>query len=366
MKTIRYTMALLAISVTAFLSCSKRDLTAPKSSSISARSGSNSVVCGTPKSFNLIDKYKVQLGTVSVSNDATNVYITINISDPDFKLVKTALIIGTQQHVTDGVTTGWPKLGPGPLNPDYSQTFKPGVTTYTFTVPLSGLEDCFDFAIYGKLTKKVDGKNVADIIFLQSDPQLTTKCWQTYAEYCKQDCPPPPDCGQLTTFTQGGYGNDQGNGAGTSYMIAHFATAFPSGVTIGCASGFTQKMTTAASIQAYLPSGSTAVALTQNYVDNGPNTVLGGQLLTLALSVGFDNADPNFGAAGVLLEDMVIGSGTFAGKTVGEFLAIANDVYGGCSNAYTPQQVEDEADLINNNYDGGTVDKGHLTCPNAE
>jgi len=352
--------------VTAFLSCSKRDLTAPKSSSISARSGSNSVVCGTPESFNLIDKYKVQLGTVSVSNDATNVFVTINISDPDFKLVKAALIIGTQQHVTDGVTTGWPKLGPGPVSPDYSQTFKPGVTTYTFTVPIGSLENCFDFAVYGKLTKKVDGKNVADIIFLQSDPQLTTKCWQTYAQYCKQDCPPPPDCGQLTTFTQGGYGNDKGNGAGTSYMIAHFASAFPSGVTLGCAGGFTMKMNSASAIQAYLPSGSTAAILTANYVDAGPNTVLGGQLLTLALSVGFDNADPNFGAAGVNLEDMVIGSGDFAGKTVGQFLQIANDVFGGCSTDYTAAQLNVEATAINENYDEGKVDNGHLTCPNAE
>jgi len=370
MKTFRFTAAILAVTMTAFLGCSKTDLTSPKQGSISSRQSSNSEqVCGEPESHDLIDKSKVVQGNISVSNDATNVYVTINVTAADFKLLKAALIIGSEQHVKDGVTTGWPQLGPGPLNPDYSQTFpKPGVTSYTFTVPLSSLDNCFDIAVYGKLTKKdAYGKTISDVIFLKSDPQLIKKCWQTYQQYCEQECPPPPECGQLTTFTQGGYGNDQGNGAGTSYMIAHFVSAFPGGVTVGCATGFTMKMTTAAAVQAYLPSGSTAVVLTQNWVDAGPNTVVGGQLLTLALSVGFDNADPNFGAATIHLQDMIIGgSGPFAGKTVGEFLTIANDVFGGCSTAYDIGDINTEADLINNNYDGGTKDNGHLVCPNAQ
>jgi hypothetical protein len=362
-------MAILAITVAAFLGCSKTDLTAPKQSFISARSSANTEqVCGTPVSFNLIDKNKVQSGTLSISNDATNVYVTINVTAADFKLMKAALIIGNLTHVQAGTNLiGWPKLGPGPLNPDYSQTFNPGVTSYTFTVPLDGLDDCFYIAVYGKLTKKdAYGKTVNDFIFVQSDTKSTAKCWSGYVPYCKQECPPPGECGQLTTFTQGGYGNDNGNGSGTPYMIAHLATAFPNGVTLGCAGGFTMKMTTPSAIQAYLPSGSTAVVLTQNWVDGGPNTVVGGQLLALALSVGFDNADPNFGAATIHLQDMIIGSGTFAGKTVAQFLTIANDVFGGCSTAYDIKDINAEADLINNNYDEGTKDNGHLTCPNAK
>jgi hypothetical protein len=146
-------------------------------------------------------------------------------------------------------------------------------------------------------------------------------------------------------------------------MIANFDAAFPGGVTVGCAGGFTMVMNSAAAIQAYLPSGSTAEALTQNWVDDGPETVLGGQLLTLALSIGFDLYDPDFGAGSQHLEDMVIVSGDFAGKTVGEFFAIANDVFGGCSTDYTPQQINDVADAINNNYDNGTEDDGYLQCP---
>jgi hypothetical protein len=276
------------------------------------------------------------------------------------------LVIGTLAHVQAGTNaTGWPKLGQGPLNPDYSQTFKPGVTSYTFTIPLANLEDCFYIAVYGKLVKRDPTTNkvvATDIVFLQSQTQSSTKCWSTYVQYCKQACPPP--CGPLRTETQGGYGNDQGNGSGTQYLIANFAAAFPSGITIGCASGFTVKMTSAASIQAYLPTGTTPSVLSASYVDNPPDNILIGQALTLALSVGFDLYDPNFGAGQQHLADMIIGSGDFAGKTVGEFLTIANDVLGGCSSAYTPTQVNETADAINKNYDDGTVDNGFLTCPN--
>jgi hypothetical protein len=366
MKTFRFTMALLAISVTAFLGCSKTDLTAPKQSSISSHSSSNTVVGCDPVIYCLIDNKKVQQGTVSVTNDATNVYITINVTGAGFKLLKASLVIGDLTHVQNGTNlTGWPILANGPLNPDYIKQFpQPGVTSATFTVPLANLGDCFYFAIYGKLCKKdAYGKTITDYIFLKSTTKSSTKCWSTYVQYCK--CTPPPPCGQLTTYTQGGYGNDQGNGSGTPYMLDHFAAAFPGGVTLGCAGGFTVKFTTGTAIQFYLPTGTTASVLTASYTDppdNVPDNVLIGQLLTLSLNVGFDLNDPNFGAGSQNLANMYIVSGTFAGLTVAQFLAIANDVLGGCNTTYTPSEVNDVADDINNNYDGGTVDQGFLSC----
>jgi hypothetical protein len=364
MKTFRFTMALLAISVTAFLGCSKTDLTAPNQSSISSRSSSNTVAGCDPVTFCLIDNKKVQQGTVSVSNDATNVYITINVTGADFKLVKAALIIGNLAHVQAGTNlTGWPILGNGPLNPDYSVTFpKPGVTTYTFTVPLAGLDDCFYIAIYGKLCKKdAYGKTITDYIFLKSDTKSSAKCWSTYVQYCKCT-PPPPDCGEHRTVTQGGWGAvPNGNNPG-QYLADHFSTCFSSGVTIGCAGGHTLTMTTAQAITDYLPTGSTAAVLDQDWTNTGPDNVLAGQVLTLALTLGFDQCDPNFSSSTVWLGDMIITTGTFAGMTVSEFLALANDVLGGCSDAYTPAQINEAATAINENFDNG-ADNGFLECP---
>lgn len=369
MKTIRIGMALLATALIAF-SCSKTELNKPQSQALNAATaGEKSVdaVCGDPVVYSLIDGYNAAHGSLSISNDETNLYVTFSSSDANLKFQKAELVIGTLAHVTAATdATAWPKIAQGPNPPDYSQTFKPELSSYTFTIPLANYESCFYVNAFAKMvqrdpiTKKI---TAVSYVFIKSNTKTSKKCWSTYVCYCKQDCPPPP-CGQLTTYTQGGYGNDQGNGAGTSYMIANFASAFPSGLTIGCSTGFTMKMTNAASIQAYLPSGSTAAALTQSYVDEGPNTVLGGQLLTLALSIGFDNYDPNFGAGDNHLQDMVIASGDFQGMTVADFFAIANDVFGGCSTDYTPQQINAAAASINENYDNGTVDNGYLTCPN--
>lgn len=371
MKTIRSGMALLAIALTALFSCSKTELTKPQDA-LSAGSYNYSVVnegiCGEPVMYNLSDCNGLQYGTISVSNDETNLFVTFSITNPDYKMQKASLVLGTLQHVTAATNdAAWPKLPKGPNPADYAQEFKPLVSTHTFTIPLANYEDCFYISTFAKLIKRdpVTNKPVdVQYLIVQSDSKTGTKKWSTYVQYCQQDCPPPPDCGQLTTYTQGGYGNDQGNGAGTSYMIANFDAAFPNGVTVGCATGFTMVMNSAAAVQAYLPSGSTPAVLTQNYVDAGPNTILGGQLLTLALSIGFDLYDADFGAGQQHLGDMVIANGDFAGKTVAEFLAIANDVFGGCSTDYTPDQLNEAATAINENYDNGTVDKGYLVCPN--
>ena len=70
----------------------------------------------------------------------------------------------------------------------------------------------------------------------------------------------------FTTYTQGGYGSTpQGNNPGT-IVERLFPTAFPSGLTIGggCTGAETLRLTSAAAVRAFLPSGSTARALEQN------------------------------------------------------------------------------------------------------
>ena len=60
---------------------------------------------------------------------------------------------------------------------------------------------------------------------------------------------------------------------------------------------------------------------------------------------------------------MVISSGAFAGWTVSAFLMEANKVLGGCSSAYSIQNVLTTAAAINENYVNGNTDKGFLDCP---
>jgi hypothetical protein len=167
----------------------------------------------------------------------------------------------------------------------------------------------------------------------------------------------------LRTQTPGGWGAEpNGNNPG-SYLHANFATAFPGGIKVGCAAGNEISLTTAQAITNLLPTGGEAAVLDKDYLNPASmKNVLVGHLVAITLSVGFDGYDANFGAGGQDLGGMYIKSGTFKGKTVSEFLAIANNVLGGCSNAYTPKQLTETATAINENYGDGKVDKGYLSC----
>jgi hypothetical protein len=172
-------------------------------------------------------------------------------------------------------------------------------------------------------------------------------------------------CGQLRTFTQGGWGaNPAGNNPGT-YLHANFSSAFPEGLTVGCApDNYYLRLTSAQAVTNLLPAGGKASALTATATNPASiKNVLVGQIVALKLSFGFDLYDANFGESPVPLGAMVIGNGTFKGMPVYKFLAIAEQVLGGCNTQFTPAQVNEAAAAINENYDNGNTDKGFLVCP---
>ena len=180
---------------------------------------------------------------------------------------------------------------------------------------------------------------------------------------------PDNNCGQFRTQTQGAWGAEpEGTNPGT-YLHGNFAAAFPQGLTVGCSNrGFSVMYASAADVTEFLPAGGTAAILTDSYINplsKSIKNVLVGHITALALSVGFDQYDPNFGPAAGNLGDLIIASGPFTGKTVNEFLLLANEVLGGCSAEFTPAQISETAALINQNYDSGTVDNAFLTCPST-
>lgn len=181
--------------------------------------------------------------------------------------------------------------------------------------------------------------------------------------------PPPPilNCGQLRTQTPGGWGaKPAGNNPGT-YLHANFAQAFPNGLTIGYAPMHTVTFTSAQAITNYLPGGGTPAKLTMDHTNPATTDLknsLVSHMLALTLSVVFDDKYANFAPSGVVLGDMIIESGAFAGWTVRAFWAEANIVLGGGTSMYTVQQVHSTASAINENYVDGSRDNGYLDCPN--
>lgn len=167
------------------------------------------------------------------------------------------------------------------------------------------------------------------------------------------------------TLTQGGWGAPNLDNPHVSYMYNNFNGAFPTGITVGCNSGYQLKLTSAAAVTDFLPSGGTSGALTANYTNPGTSlsNTLAGQLVSVMLAVGFDKYDASFSTPTATLGDYVFTGGPFMGKTVNQFLQLANNFMGGCgTSAYSATQFNEAATAINENFDEGTTDLGYLRC----
>ncbi|MFM7080196.1 MAG: T9SS type A sorting domain-containing protein [Bacteroidota bacterium] len=167
------------------------------------------------------------------------------------------------------------------------------------------------------------------------------------------------------TYTQGIWGaNTPSVGSVAAYMYANFSTVFPAPeyLTVGCTRKL--RLTSAQAVNAFLPSSGTPKALpagtTVNPGASLANT-LAGQVVALTLNVKFDLFNPAFNPASLALGNLVITSGSFAGKSVNWVLNEASRKLGGCSSPYTFAQLNNICTQINQNYQNGT-NAGLLTC----
>jgi hypothetical protein len=174
-------------------------------------------------------------------------------------------------------------------------------------------------------------------------------------------------CNGFRTQTQGGWGSKPKSNNPGSYLHRNFAAAFPNGLIVGCDNKIT--LTSASAVTNFLPSGSTASVLPNSTLVNPTKSsysnVLAGQVTALKLSVTFDAYDSNFGSNSTLLKNLKVANGTFAGKTVGEILALAEKALGGCNTDYSLSEINQVVSSINENYVDGTTNKGFLSCPNT-
>ena len=177
--------------------------------------------------------------------------------------------------------------------------------------------------------------------------------------------------GDFNTYQQGGWGLT--SGGVHDLLEANFASVFPSGVTVGCGSGYEIVFTSPEAIETYLPCTGDAEDLVLSHSGPNPtassdpscwNNALVSQILTAKLNAQFDAALAGFSASDMLLGDLVATSGDFVGMTVNDIISIADDVVGACSNAYTPNQVRAALNDFNRNYAGSNVDEG-LYAPSA-
>ncbi|MBD0257855.1 MAG: SprB repeat-containing protein, partial [Cytophagales bacterium] len=268
---------------------------------------------------------------------------SFEIKQPAYKL---ALVCGTSTDAS----------APGAKDGSLSVTASGGTGPYAYALTGNGenrpfqASNAFDNLAAGEYKITVKDDNDCEAIV-----------------YCEVKAKPAPPCKGFRTQTQGGWGSKpSGNNPGT-YLHANFDNAFPNDLVVGCNGGYTLKLTSAQAVTNYLPGGGTPDKLSGNLIDPaGYGNNLAAQLVALTLSVGFDKYDADFGASGVLLENLVITQGIFEGWTVKELLVEANLALGGCdrkTNA-TFSQIADALDAINNCYVDGTDQPcGYLKCP---
>jgi hypothetical protein len=371
---------LLSLLFFTFFSCQKKNeipggenLSTTRSTDISIfREEPGSGDCVTPVSTEFVN-YPDENGALqgkgilAVSNDQDYLYVVINTPDPETWIASASLLYGDASTINEkSQYSADPMIG---LNkPQLSTQLETPEHVYTFQVPLSAINgNCAMINVHA-VFYTVDGigqpvKFPVWLAPLAPTAQVTSDPWSAYVEYCAQFCV-KPTCGQLKTQTPGGWGSaPTGNNPG-AYLSANFANAFPSGLTVGCSPDYNMTFTSNTAVMRFLPAGGKAQTLTMNYIDPvGIKNVLAGHLVALTLSIGFDEADVDFGEAGITLGAMKIKNGAFQDWTVSDFLTEANQVLGGCSKAYSLQQVLQTAASINENYVDGLTDKGYLVCP---
>ncbi len=270
-----------------------------------------------------------------------------------------------------GVTYAW--SGPGIVGATNGASITANAAG-TYIVNVTGCNNCLDSDTVVVTSDNIPPvfnpgqQSIYDLGCTQSVPLIQPVATDnngtvTYSYVDIATCNTTNNSCDYKTYTQGGWGAPaHGNNPGV-YRNANFAAAFPTGLTIGCSTGFTLRLTTAQAVQDFLPSGSTPSALPSNQVNPGNSyrNVLAGQLVALTLSLRFDQYDANFGGSNGYLGDQTIASGTFAGMTITQVVAIANQVIGGCSTAYSFSSVNQVLSSLNENFDGGS-NHGFVNC----
>ena len=205
--------------------------------------------------------------------------------------------------------------------------------------------------------------------FLQKEMLLLFLLVLSCGRSVAQDPCPPFEPGEFRTQTQGGWGAEECSGGNPAcYLAATFAAAFPEGLTIGCEEGNHWTFTSAETVSAFLPQGSTAALLGFDAVDPvGEAGVLAGQLVAAKLSLAFDAVDEGFGASSDGIVQLTFADGIYEGWTVGAVISTADLVIGGCIpfDGSLSDLVE-ALTLFNEAFVDGTVVSGGLSWPGCE
>jgi len=160
--------------------------------------------------------------------------------------------------------------------------------------------------------------------------------------------------GDYCSYTQGGWGAPP-NGSNPAQKLAdNFDFVYPADLFVG--TGYEMAFSAASNVQAYLPAGGTAGALTASLVNPTSSSagVFGGQVTALRINVDLNDAGIIDGFDGTFSVLVLTGTGgSLDGSTVAEILAAAEMALGGgpLPGGYSYSDLNYLVDQLNNAFD---------------
>ncbi len=300
------------------------------------------------------------LGVFEVMNDTYNLWISFNHT-ARFQLDQISAYIG---NAIDIPRTPNGMLDASKFNVQSTSQSRSG--KWVQSIPLEGLPECMTLSVRVELTdleseegeKKVlrgwghSGREGAGFTF----------------RYCKQSCFWTSKChgveaGKFVTVPVEDWVDEKQKF--NSRLAEQFDSFFPGGMEIGCNSEV--KLESPEALTRMLATGGDPRALEASYV-NAETQVkndFANELCALSLTIAFDERLQDFCPSEEKLKNLEISQGAFKGWTIAEVFNEANTVLGGCTSNYSAFQMAEVLAGINQNFQGGGIDKGFLVCPQS-
>ena len=182
-----FSYALLLMLLTSFSGCWEKtpEEVSPASRKPAVEDPSEEIdsTCGS-KMVDFLAGQHIPAGTISITNDLTNLYVTFNTTG-DWKMMETHLYVGSYEGLPK-TKTGNPKIGNFPYKNSLGSD-----TTFTYAIPLSSLgeDQCFVVAAHASVaTLDLEGNVVEQQTAWGAGSQITEGgSWATYTVYCPCD-----------------------------------------------------------------------------------------------------------------------------------------------------------------------------------
>lgn len=171
------------LTLTVFSACKKHNPTPVQTLTTENENPTAGTQEGCSMVYTLYAGQHIDVGTITVSNDDENIYVTYS-TENGWVMDQTHLYVGASSGIPVN-NSGNPTIGLFPYNNEHH-----GATTFTVTVPIDESLDCYAIAAHASVSLLgPDNSVIQTETAWGNGPQMNESgSWATYSEYCLMDC----------------------------------------------------------------------------------------------------------------------------------------------------------------------------------